>query len=184
MERDDAFENLYRYYPGVHAFLRRMGFDQTTAEALAQEVFVRVFQSFDQYRPGTDWPFLEKIARRIAANAIRDGKAAKRHGIMVPEEALLEHPDPRSPRPEAVVLRKEIARRLRAAIDQLDEGQRVCVELFYLAELSYSEICALLGISEPALKSRLNAARARLRELLGDEPPGWRDLAGGSVDDS
>jgi RNA polymerase sigma-70 factor (ECF subfamily) len=124
------------------------------------------------------------VARRLANNSIRDKKAAKRHGNMVPEETLLEHADPRSPRPEAVVLRKEIAQRLGHAIDQLDEGQRVCVELFYIAGHSYSEICALLDISEPALKSRLNAARRRLKELLGEEPKGWSNLAGGSGDES
>ena len=186
MSDDSAqrFERLLPYYDRLVAFIRQLGFELEDARDLAQDVLVRVFERRDEYRGDAKWNYLEQVARRLVYNAIRDGKAAKRHGIMVPEEALLEHPDPRSPRPEAVVLRKEIARRLRAAIDQLDEGQRICVELFYLAELSYSEICALLGISEPALKSRLNAARARLRELLGDEPPGWRDLAGGSGDDS
>ncbi|MGZ5444183.1 MAG: RNA polymerase sigma factor [Thermoanaerobaculia bacterium] len=183
-DSEERFQRLLPYYDRLVAFIRQLGFEHEDARDLAQDVMVRVFEHRDDYRGEAKWNFLEQVARRLAYNAIRDRKAAKRHGIMVPEEALLEHPDPHSPRPEAVLLRKEIGRRLRDAIDKLDEGQRICVELFYLAELSYNEVCALLGISEPALKSRLNAARARLRELLGEEPRGWRDLAGGSGDDS
>jgi RNA polymerase sigma-70 factor (ECF subfamily) len=174
-ESEERYLRLLPYYDRLVAFIRQLGFEHEDARDLAQDVFVRVLEHRDDYRGEAKWNFLEQVARRLAYNAIRDGKAAKRHGIMVPEEALLDRPDPHSPRPEAVVLRKEVGQRLRDAIDQLDEGQRICVEYFYIAELSYKEICPLLGISEPALKSRLNAARARLKELLGEEPKGWRD---------
>lgn len=183
-DSEERYRQLLPYYDRLVLFLRKLGFDVDDARDLAQDVFVRVFQHVAEYRGDAKWNYLEKVARHLAYNRIRDRNAAKRHGIMLPEEALHDHADPRARRPESEVLRREIAQRLREAIDALEPSHRICVELFYIAEKSYRDICLLLGISLPALKSRLNAARARLKELLGDEPEGWRDLAGGSGDDS
>ncbi len=183
-DSEERYRQLLPYYDHLVSFIRQLGFDVEAARDLAQDVFVRVFQHVDDYRGEAKWNYLMQVARRLGYNAIRDAKAAKRHGIMVPEAVLLEHADRRAQRPDAVVSRKEIAERLREAIDQLEPRQRICVELFYIAENSYEESRSILGISLSALKSRLNAARGRLKELLGEEPEGWRDLAGGSGDDS
>lgn len=182
-DSEERYRQLLPYYDHLIAFIRQLGFDLDDARDLAQDVFVRVFQHVDDYRGDAKWNYLKQVARRLAYNAIRDGRAAKRYGIMVPETVLLEHADRSAQRPDAVVARKEIAQRLREAIDLLEPSQRICVELFYIAENSYEESRVVLGISLPALKSRLNAARTRLKELLGEEPEGWRDLPG-SGDDS
>ena len=184
-DSEERFRRLLPYYDRLVGFIRQLGFELEDARDLAQDVFTRVFEHIEDYRGEAKWNFLQQVARRLAYNVIRDRNAAKRRAIMEPEETLLDQPDVRSPRPDDDVLRKELGQRLRSAIDQLEPSQRVCVELFYLSELSYNEIRAVLGISLPALKSRLNAARTRLRELLGEDPKGWRDdLPGGSGDDS
>ena len=170
---DERFEQLLPYYKRLISFIQQLGFDREDARDLAQDVFVRVYEHRDDYRGEAKWNFIQTTARRLAFNAIRDAKAAKRDGIKVSEEALLGHADPHSPRPDSLLRQKEIAQRLRAAIDQLEPSQRICVEYFYLGERSYQEICAILEISLPALKSRLNAARKRLKDLLGEEPDGW-----------
>ena len=119
-ESEERYQQLLPYYNRLVAFIRQIGFELEDARDLAQDVFIRVFEHRDDYRGEAKWNFLEQVARRLAYNAIRDRKAAKRHGVMVPEETLLDRPDPRSPRPDAVVLRKEIGQRLRDAIDRLD----------------------------------------------------------------
>ncbi|HEY0370966.1 MAG TPA: RNA polymerase sigma factor [Thermoanaerobaculia bacterium] len=180
---EEKYQDLLRYYDSLVKFIRSLGFDLEDARDLAQDVFLRVYEHRDDYRGEAKWNFLLQVARRLAYNEFRDRNAGKRKGIHVPEDALVEQPD-RGPRPDKVVLRKEVAQRLSAAIHRLDEGQRICVTLFYIDDLTYQEICNFLGISEPALKSRLNAARKRLKELLGEEPAGWRDLPPGSGNDS
>ena len=60
----------------------------------------------------------------------------------------------------------DLARRVRAAIDQLPAGQRKAVLLFYLQGLSHREVAAELGISSGAVKARLHQARAALAPRL------------------
>ena len=55
---------------------------------------------------------------------------------------------------------------LRDAIQRLPEGLRIPLELQLLRDLSVGEIAAHIGISEPAVKSRLMRARLRLRDSI------------------
>lgn len=172
-DNDERFQRLWQYYDRLVSFIQQFGFEREAARDLAQDTFLRVYQHIESYRGDAKWNFLETTARHLAYNAIRDAKAAKRNGIMVPEEVLTEQADPHALRPDSQLHKKEISERLRSAIDQLKPSQKICVEYFYLGENSYDEICSILDISLPALKSRLNAARKELKELLGEEPEGW-----------
>lgn len=54
-----------------------------------------------------------------------------------------------------------------AALDQLPRRQREVVALFYLADLSVTEVSSVLGISAGTVKSHLTDARTRLRTIWG-----------------
>lgn len=182
-ENDTRYQQLLPYYDRLVRFIRQLGFTVDDARDLAQDVFLRVYEHMDAYRGDARWSYLQQVARRLAYNVIRDRKAGKRDGIMVPQEEILGLPDRGSVPPDAALIRKEIAQRLDAAINQLEESQRICVVMFYIAERSYEQISAILGITLPALKSRLNAARRRLKDLLGEEPRGWPQPPEGSRED-
>lgn len=167
MEREALFEQLYRkYYTRTRAFLVRMGFDLADAQEMAQEVFVRVYRSFDMYREGSDWAYIQTVARRLAANHLRDRAAQKREGIVSPLDEVYEMQDYEKA-PDLAFAHKERSQRLAAAIDSLSPNLRATIML-YLSEHSYDEMAKILGISLSALKSRLNAARTALRSALGD----------------
>ncbi len=176
-DRDAKFEELYKYYPAVVSLLLRLDFDLEDARDLAQQVFVRVYEHMDAYRGESKLSYLEKTARRLAYNATRDRHAAKRNGIHVATDELFELDDERTPAPDVSLEQKERAERLRHAIQQLGPNEQTSV-LMQLAGESYEEMAPALGITASALKSRLHAARRRLRELLGEEPKGM----GGSDD--
>ncbi|AOY77710.1 RNA polymerase sigma factor [Clostridium formicaceticum] len=55
------------------------------------------------------------------------------------------------------------------AIHSLSEELRVTITLFYFEDLSVKNISEILKISEGTVKSRLNRARVKLREILGEE---------------
>ena len=55
---------------------------------------------------------------------------------------------------------------LELAMRELTSEQRVCVALYYLEGRPISEIGVVLGVPSGTVKSRLHAARNRLREAL------------------
>ena len=170
-DRETQFEELYKYYPAVVSLLLRLDFDLEDARDLAQQVFVRVYEHMDAYRGESKLSYLERITRRLAYNSIRDRHAAKREGISVPADELLELHDERTTAADTALEQKENAARLHRAVEQLEPNERTAV-LLQLSGQSYEEMVGTLGITIPALKSRLHMARKRLRELLGEEPEG------------
>lgn len=64
--------------------------------------------------------------------------------------------------------RAETQSRVRRALSRLSDEHRQVLLLRYMQELDYGEIAAALEVSEGTVKSRINRAKARLRELLTD----------------
>jgi RNA polymerase sigma-70 factor (ECF subfamily) len=67
-----------------------------------------------------------------------------------------------------VLNRKQLAERIRAALDQLPFDQRTALVLREIDGLSYEEIGYSLGIAVGTVKSRLARARESLRARLRD----------------
>ena len=55
------------------------------------------------------------------------------------------------------------------AVMSLPEKERVTVHLFYYEDMSTSQIAEMLKVSESAVKTRLHRARAKIKEILGEE---------------
>src|SRR3954451_2487785 len=171
---DERFETLYRkYYGRVYRFFLRFRVADDQAQDLAQECFERIYKTFAQYRGEAEWSFIETTARRVLLNWVRARKTAKRNAKI--EE--LDHPDfngdpPAPDGPDLASRQEDELRRarLRAAIDELPEGQRQCIEL-WLGDAKYDGIAKILGITVDAVKSRLRDARRALRTRLGEGLP-------------
>lgn len=56
---------------------------------------------------------------------------------------------------------------------QLEEKDRICVQLFYMEGYSVKEIARVFHVPEGTVKSRLSRARAGLRESLGES---WKEI--------
>jgi len=173
--REQLFEELLHYYPAVVSQLRKLGFDHEDARDLAQEVFCRVYEHMDAYRGESKLAFLLTVTRRLAYNDVRDRHARKREGTRVATDEIVELEDKRAQAADEGLEKKETLQRLRWAIDQLPVNEREAI-LLQLSELPLEQIAETIRITVPALKSRLHAARKRLRNLLGeDEGLGGRD---------
>ncbi len=170
-ERDQKIERLERYRPAVIAYMLRRGFPHDEAHDHTQRVFLRVCQNVDAYRGQAAWGYLETVAKSVVANTIRDRHTQKRDAVEESLEKAARMPDERDVAADERLHRKERASLLRHAVEQLEPGLRASVVL-YLQDLSYEEIAKQLHLSVTAVKSRLNTARHRLRELLGVDLPG------------
>jgi len=160
---------LERHRMSVIHFLYRIVQNQAIAEELAQEVFLRVYKSRESYEPTakfTTWLF--RISTHLALNWIRDKRyEQKSHSLDVDfEENLhLQVPD-RTPSVEESLLKAARAQEIRMAISSLPAKQRAAVLMHKYQEMDYSQISAVLGCTDSAVKSLLFRAYERLRSRL------------------
>ena len=150
--------------------------NRESAEDCGQETMIRIWRSLDSYRGECA---LESWVYRIAANCCMDYLRKKKRDKSVSMEPMREQGfDPADPSPgtEEQVVAADEQKRLREAITQLPEDQREALIMTQLEKVSYEEAAKLLGISEGTIKSRVNRAKARLKEILSGErelsPPG------------
>ena len=165
-----SFEVLLRRYrlPMV-SFFRRMLRDQTLAEDLAQEVFLRVYKSRERYQPNarfTTW--LYRIATNLALNAIRD-RRDEMSGVGDDDsegESIIQQFASPLPNVENTLVALERAKIIRQAVESLPENQRAAVILHKYQEVDYRQIAGILNVSESAVKSLLFRAYETLRLRL------------------
>ena len=150
--------------------------NRESAEDCGQETMIRIWRSLDSYRGDCA---LESWVYRIAANCCMDYLRKKKRDKSVSMEPMREQGfDPADPSPgtEEQVVAADEQKRLREAITQLPEDQREALIMTQLEKVSYEEAAKLLGVSEGTIKSRVNRAKARLKEILSGErelsPPG------------
>lgn len=130
------------------------------AEEVAQEAFLRAYRRFAQLRDRTRFrAWLVRITWRLAI----DRQRALRRRVAREQAAVLEGETvPGSSIPSG----DDSAARLWAAIDQLPDKLRWPIVLAAIEGYDTREVAALTGAPEGTVKSRLFAARRRLRELL------------------
>jgi RNA polymerase sigma-70 factor, ECF subfamily len=143
---------------------------QDTEDAL-QESFLRAFIHLKEFQERSSFStWLTRIAINSALMILRK----KRNCSEVPIDRTdgpagnFENWEPRSPweDPESRYVRRESHELLRQAIQQLPPVSRDVIELLQVKEYSCREIAQSLGISVPAVKSRLARARKALRTSL------------------
>ena len=170
---ESAFAYLVQKYrrPMV-GFMYRLCHNPSTAEELAQEVFLRVYRSRATYEPTakfTTW--LYRIATNLAVNHARDTRHER------PENTVrLDEPDREtgatpdladdSLSAEEQILKRERLAAIRGKVNALPERQRVAVIMHKYQQMDYREIAGVLKLSESATKSLLFRAYETLREQL------------------
>ncbi len=150
--------------------------DRGLAEDIVQAAFVRVFEHIDQFdarRPFGPW-FLRIVANaavKVAVERERTVSLETETSEGTPFFDLLADPGPGL---QELAERAEIRQAIVAAIERLGPAQRSAIVLRYYLGWSEAEMADRLAHPPGTIKSRLNAARQRLRRLLRplrlDEP--------------
>ncbi len=142
--------------------------NREAAEDCGQEAMIRIWRNLANYRGECA---LESWVYRIAANCCMDWLRKKKRDRSESIEPLREAGfDPADPKAgtEEQVLKTEEQQRLREGIAQLPEEQQEALVLTQLEGVSYEEAAARLGVSEGTVKSRVNRAKAKLKEWLAE----------------
>ena len=170
---ESAFAYLVQKYrrPMV-GFMCRLCHNPSTAEELAQEVFLRVYRSRTSYEPSakfTTW--LYRIATNLAVNHARDTRHERAENTVrldEPDKETGTTPDlaDDSLSAEEQILKRERLAAIRSVVNALPERQRAAVLMHKYQQMDYREIAGVLKLSESATKSLLFRAYETLREQL------------------
>lgn len=153
-----AFGQLYDRYARV---IRAICFDETRdiqgAQELAQEVFLRAFARLAKLRNAQRFgPWIVSIARYVCREWRRSRRRDRHQYVSEPPES---DPIPDNRTDDAID-------RLRLAITQLSEQERLALHLFYLDGDSVESSRRLLGLSRAGFYKRVERARRRLADML------------------
>ena len=162
---EEALSEAYRRHSGaVHGLARRILRDETLAEEITQEVFLRLWnnpEKFDAGR-GSLRSFLLAHTHGRSVDLIRaesarrtrednDARLTPRQGQNIEEE----------------VWEMALADTIKEALSTLGESERRPIELAYFGGHTYREVAELIGQPEGTVKSRIRSGLKKLKVNLG-----------------
>ena len=166
-----AFEQIVKRYKNqLLNFAYRFLGDIEDSEDIVQETFLRIFRKRNAYKNIAKFStWIYTITGNLAKTELRRRKKRKLFSIssLGYDEKDYELPDHRRGPEEKAdsVVKEEI---IQKAIDVLSPKFKEVVILRDIQELSYEEISKILKIPLGTVKSRVNRARLKLQEILGD----------------
>jgi RNA polymerase sigma-70 factor (ECF subfamily) len=157
----EAFGTLYRaYLRKVYAICYRITANESLAEELTQDVFLRVWERIGQYEGRSKFStWLHRIATNRALDGLRAEIRRSARETSTEDPAAWEPPRP-SPKPEGGL-------DLESAIASLPTSARTVFVLHDVEGYRHEEIAEMTGIAPGTSKSQLHRARRLLRTRLG-----------------
>src|SRR5215469_13151453 len=167
-----AYEKLVKQYDRqVFRIAQHITQNREDAEDVVQDAFLKAYEKLDQFQGNSKfYTWLVRIAVNESLMRLRKRRTGKMVSIdedidtdegSVPRDLADWAPDP-----EQNYTQSELAEILRKTIRGLPPGFRVVFVLRDVDGLSTEETAETLGLSVPAVKSRLLRARLQLRERL------------------
>jgi RNA polymerase sigma-70 factor, ECF subfamily len=163
-----AFAELYDATArSVFGIVLKVLQDRAQAEEVTQEVYVDAWRHAARFdsAEGSLRSWLNTIAHRKAVDRVR---SSERRTSREERHSALESGRP-EPDVSEVVLARDAGRRVRAALQQLPDVQRIALELAYFEGRSQREVAEFLEVPLGTVKTRIRDAMKRLRRYLGEE---------------
>jgi len=167
-EQQEALSILYdRYSKLVFSMAYRTVGDSALAEEITQEVFLRVWEKANTYRPeqAKVITWIASITRYRAIDILRQRKirpegnqADWNEGLIVDKTDL--------PDVEQIIELRQSQNKVRSALAELPEDQRRALALAYFYGYSHSQIADYLQEPLGTVKTRIRSGMQKLRNLL------------------
>jgi RNA polymerase sigma-70 factor (ECF subfamily) len=160
---EKAFRKIVEGYHSVaYAVVRAILGNRDDVEDVIQNVFVKVYKGLHRFRGDSRLStWIYQIARNEALNAA--GRSKRNLEPLGDLDIASSEKDS----PEARFGERELRGQLESALSQLDEVQRVAIELRYMAERSYNEIADIMNIPLGTVKTNIYRGKAELRRIMG-----------------
>ncbi|MGA3017132.1 MAG: sigma-70 family RNA polymerase sigma factor [Bryobacteraceae bacterium] len=167
-----AFGELVRRYEAkIFRLAQHVTQNREDAEDVLQETFMKAYEHLDQFQGNSKfYTWIVRIAVNQALMKLRRRKTDKSvsldETIDTGEDTIVREVAAWDEDPEQRFSREELGGILDTAVDSLEPPYRSVFVLRDIEELSTEETADALGLSIPAVKSRLLRARLQLREKL------------------
>lgn len=168
----EAFNTLItRYERKIYRLAKNITQNDEDAEDVLQESFLKAYSHLDSFQGQSKfYTWLVRIAVNEALMKLRKRKSDKTVPLDEPtdtgEDIVLREVAVWDQDPEQKFSQEELKNILNEAVQSLRPAFRTVFVLRDIEELSTEETAEALGISIPAVKSRLLRARLQLREKL------------------
>lgn len=157
---EQAWRDLYqRHYPAAGAFLRKLGVRERDLDDATQEVFVQLFRSLSQFRGEAQLrTWLYRLCATQARRVRRFRSVSDKLRVWFGESTLSQG---------GQELPLDLAqKRVSAALDRLNDGERLVFVLYELEGMSGDEIASIARCPVATVWRRLHYARARFRDVI------------------
>jgi RNA polymerase sigma-70 factor, ECF subfamily len=166
---EDALRELVnRHTASIYKFSLRYTGDESIAQDICQEVFLRLYRNARKYTPGMPFKtWLFTIVRNTSINfarlyTYRKAFSLDEHTEEIEKQSLLD----RAPDPEERYLFQESAQKVAEAVQSLSERQRAAVILRYYEDMSVKEVAGIMKSTVSSVESLLVRAKTNLLKLL------------------
>ncbi|MEX2180211.1 MAG: sigma-70 family RNA polymerase sigma factor [Gemmatimonadaceae bacterium] len=168
--RDTRFqEEALRWLPDVTRFALSLTRDESDADDLVQETYLKAYRAWDSYTPGTEcrgWLFTICRNTFIRARQRADRQVACDDPELEALAASAVHASALQGGYADLFARFDLSDAIRTAMQSLPDAFREVVVLIDVLDQSYESAAGTLGVPIGTVRSRLFRARRLLQEML------------------
>jgi len=168
-----AFNQLVLAYQNLaYSVAYRTLQDDATAADVVQESFIKAYRGIGAFQGGS----FKSWIIRIVANTCYDLLRTRQHKLtdslddLIEREEYTPHLVDPADNPHAHVERMELNALIERSFQALPPDQRLVLTLCDVHGYAYDEIAEMTGVPMGTVKSRINRARARVRDYLLQHP--------------
>lgn len=162
---------INRYNKKIINFIHKMILDYDEAQSLAQDVFLKVYETIKRYKMQDNFQaFIFTIAKNITLNYIKKQKRILRFSGQSSESGNNQFAEERYFRSEetqqAHLESTQQEEMMTEALKSLKENQRIALIMKVYLDFSYNKIAEITGWSIPKIETLISRAKNNLRERI------------------
>lgn len=157
-----------RYKNRIVNFINKMIFDYEEAQNIAQDVFIKIYESLDRYRMENSFQsFIFTISKNLTLNYIKKSKRTVFFSQLFTKNDEDRHLDYSYDAPQENEFDRQAKERmLNDALRQLKENQRLALILKIYVGFSYNQISDVTGWTIPKIETLISRAKSHLKKII------------------
>lgn len=166
-----AFATLFdRYQVSMVRFCARFVGDVSQGEELAQDIFVKLYQSASSYQPTAQFKtFLFRVATNHCLNQLRKPRRnSERSEEQDKDESGVTEDIISEETPQGTLEAKEVEAAVERALNKMSERERAAFTMCRFEGMAYQDIAFAMEASEGAVKSLIHRATLQVMKQLED----------------